>query len=133
MKTVQSVKNRPVAIRRLELLMPDKGTNSGTLVEFADKSGKAIKSLLLGKKYVRESQGSSPSAAGTIRSAAIMVVESQPKVWVISDACQHRGLSRSVVEQRLLQVERFAPFRSPTNATNSGNSAGNRVRRIQAG
>src|SRR6266481_2934889 len=42
---------------RLELLPPDKGgTNSGTLVEFKEKSGKNINSLLLGKKHMRKSE-----------------------------------------------------------------------------
>jgi hypothetical protein len=40
----------------LELLPPEKGTNSGTLVEFKDKNDKTLATLLLGKKSMKKSQ-----------------------------------------------------------------------------
>jgi len=50
--------SRPVGASRLpmlELVPPDKG--NGTLLEFKDKSGKLIKSVLLGAKSMREGGG----------------------------------------------------------------------------
>jgi hypothetical protein len=38
---------------RLELVPPGQGTNSGTLVELADKDGKTLRSVLLGKKHFK--------------------------------------------------------------------------------
>jgi len=62
LKVTQNEKIGPSQLGRMELLPPGKGTNSGTLVEFRDSSGKAIKSLMLGKKYVKKSEN--PSAFG---------------------------------------------------------------------
>src|SRR5262245_32024579 len=45
-------------LTQLELLPPDKAPS--TLVEFKDKSGKALASLLLGAKHMKESAGNSP-------------------------------------------------------------------------
>lgn len=45
---------------RLELGEPSTGTNSGTLVELKDATGKPLKSLLLGKKDMKQSGQPSP-------------------------------------------------------------------------
>ncbi len=122
LKTVQNVKIGPSQFGRLELLPPDKGTNSGTFVEFADKSGKAIKSLLLGKKYVRESQGSSPFGGGDYPVGRyIMVVESQPKVWVISDVLSSiEPKPEAWLNKDFFKVEKIRSVSvTHTNATNS--------------
>src|SRR6266576_897913 len=59
LKVAQPVEIGSSKLGRLELTppAPDKGTNSGTLVEFKDKTGKNINTLLLGKKHMRESRG----------------------------------------------------------------------------
>lgn len=65
LKVVQAVKVGPTQLGRLDLLPPDKGTNSGTLVELKDAGGKVIKSVLLGKKHVkRASAEPSPFGGG---------------------------------------------------------------------
>ncbi|MBI3417161.1 MAG: DUF4340 domain-containing protein [Verrucomicrobia bacterium] len=66
LKVVQSVKVGASQFSRLELVKGDKGSNAPTQVEFKDKSGKAIKSMLLGKKHVKQSQqqDSSPFGGG---------------------------------------------------------------------
>src|SRR5947207_5430509 len=51
LKIVQTEQIGPSQFGRLDLTEPDKGTNSGTLVEFKDKSDKTIKAVLLGKKH----------------------------------------------------------------------------------
>ena len=55
MKTVQTLKVGPSQLPRLELVEPDKGAGTGTLVEFKDKDGKALGGLLLGKKFTKKS------------------------------------------------------------------------------
>jgi len=64
LKVGQAVDVGSSQLGRLELLPPDKGANSGTLVEFKDKAGKTVNSLLLGKKHMRESHGGSDSPFG---------------------------------------------------------------------
>jgi hypothetical protein len=48
----------------MDLEPPGKGTNSGTLVEFLDKQGKTLQSILLGKQHVEESSRPSPFGGG---------------------------------------------------------------------
>lgn len=89
LKGIQRVKVGPSQLPRLELLPPDKGTNSGTLVELKGKDGKAIRSLLLGKKHMRQS----PNAGGfggdsgwpDGRYVLINDGKTPPNVWLISD------------------------------------------------
>ncbi len=60
LKPAQSQKVGPSQWGRLELLPPDTkeaGTNAATLVELRGKDGKAIRSVLLGKKQMRVSGG----------------------------------------------------------------------------
>jgi len=60
LKVVQPVTVGPSQLARLELIPPGKGEKSGTLVELKDKSGKDIKTILLGKKHTRQSERPSP-------------------------------------------------------------------------
>ena len=65
LKSVQTPKVGPSQLGRLELLPPEKDkTNTGTLIEFKGKDEKAIKSLLLGKKAMREGRNDSPFGGG---------------------------------------------------------------------
>ena len=64
LKVARPVRVSPNQLARLELTPPDKGTNSGTLVEFKDKSGKVIAPLLLGKKHMREGGGNNSPFGG---------------------------------------------------------------------
>ena len=58
LKPVQEVKIGPSQLVRLDLLEPGHGSNSGTLVDFKDAKGKRLAALLIGKKYLRESDQS---------------------------------------------------------------------------
>jgi hypothetical protein len=49
---------------RMHLEEPGKGPDSGTLLEFKDSSGKALQSILLGKKHTQKSEQPSPMAFG---------------------------------------------------------------------
>lgn len=64
MKAVQTEKVGPSQLHRLQLVEPGKGSNSATLVEFKDKSGKTLHGLLLGKKHMRKPAGAAASPFG---------------------------------------------------------------------
>jgi len=106
LKIAQAVDVGASQLGRLELLPPDKGANSGTLVEFKDKAGKTVNSLLLGKKHMRESHGGGDSPFGgggggypdgrylmvgsDVQSVAVVSepfsnVESKPEDWLNKD------------------------------------------------
>jgi hypothetical protein len=80
----------PVAekqLARLELTPPDKGTNSGTVVEFKEKGGKSAASLVLGKKHMKESAGNSPYGGGSWPDGRFIMVGNDPKtVALVSEA-----------------------------------------------
>src|SRR2546423_8342851 len=57
LKVGQTVEVGPSRLDRFDLLPPDKGAHGATLVEFKDKNGKTVNSLLLGKKHMRENHG----------------------------------------------------------------------------
>lgn len=62
LKVAKPVKTGPSRLPMLELVPPDKGP--GTLVEFKDKSGKVINSVLLGAKSMKQAGGDSPFGGG---------------------------------------------------------------------
>ncbi len=57
LKTVQDVKVGPSQFPQLELIEPGKEEAAGTLAELKDKDGKTLSALLLGKKYLKKSDG----------------------------------------------------------------------------
>src|SRR5216684_2338888 len=63
LKIIQSEEVGPSALPRLELATTG-GTNSGTLLDLKNKDGKAIKSLVLGKKHTRKPQGNQAAMFG---------------------------------------------------------------------
>jgi len=65
LRSAQSQKIGESQLGRMELLPPDKGgTNSATLVELKGKDGKAIRTVLLGKKSMRGGGGGDPMGGG---------------------------------------------------------------------
>ena len=72
---------------RLELGEPSTGTNSGTLVELKDASGKTLKSVLLGKKYTRQSGQPSPFGdEGFPAGRYVLSLPAGDRVAIVSDA-----------------------------------------------
>ena len=57
LKTVQDVKVGPSQFSRLDLVEPGAAGSPGTLAELKDKDGKPLAALLLGKKYLKKSDG----------------------------------------------------------------------------
>ncbi len=62
LKVAKPVKTSAARLATLELVPPDKGP--GTLVEFKDKSGKTINSVLLGAKSMKQAGAESPFGGG---------------------------------------------------------------------
>jgi uncharacterized protein DUF4340 len=98
---VQDVQAGPSQFGRLQLLPPDQGANSGTLLDLKDGKDKRLAALLLGKKYMRESpdlragEGGIPvgryvkAEGGTggvvLVSDTLNEVEPEPKQWLDHD------------------------------------------------
>lgn len=61
MKIVQAEAIATEQRARLDLLVPGKGDQSGTLVELSDKAGKPLAVLLLGKEFMRGGAAGTPS------------------------------------------------------------------------
>ncbi len=104
LKIAQSEDIGPSQLGRFELLPPRAGTNSGTLVEFKDQSGKTLNSLLLGKKHMKKPAGNSQPGMGdegwpdgryvlvgtgaknlAVVSDPLDSVQSQPESWLNKD------------------------------------------------
>lgn len=74
LKVAKPVSVGPSRLPVLELVAPDKG--NGTLVDFRDKAGKSIKSVLLGAKSMKESGGDSPFGGGSFPNGRYVMVGS---------------------------------------------------------
>jgi len=88
LKVVQTEQVGASHLPRIELVEPGPATNSGTLAEFKDKSGKVLKAVLLGKKHMKKSEGASPygGAEGLADGRYVLVRNGPKEVAVVSDA-----------------------------------------------
>lgn len=111
LKTVQAVKVGASQLGRLDLLPPDQGTNSGTLVQLKDASGKTIKSVLLGKKHVKKSGGeASPFGGGGEwpDGRYLLVGEPGQDVAVISDPLNNlEPKAETWIDKEFFKVEKL--------------------------
>jgi len=101
LKVAKPVKTSAARLPTLELVPPDKGP--GTLVEFKDKSGKTINSVLLGAKSMKQGGQESPFGGGggfpdgryvmvgaDVQSVALVTepfssVEARPENWLAKE------------------------------------------------
>jgi hypothetical protein len=122
LKPAQSQKIGATQLGRLELLAPDKGgTNSGTLVELKGKDGKPIKSVVLGKKSMRES-GESPYGGGGFPNGRWLYLPDKPgTAYLVSEAFSEvEPKPERWLKKDLFKVEKLkAVSVTHTNATNS--------------
>ena len=86
LKPVQEVKVGPSQLGRLDLLEPGHGSNSGTLVDFKDAKGKRLAALLIGKKYLRESDQSFAQARSFPAGRYVMPEDGSHRVSLVTDA-----------------------------------------------
>ena len=90
LKVAKPVKTGPSRLPMLELVAPDKG--AGTLVEFKDKSGKTINSVLLGAKSMKQGGGPMPDGryvmvGSDVQTVSLVTepfanVEAKPEEWL---------------------------------------------------
>jgi len=88
LKPVQQVEAGKSQYGRLQLLTPaeDSGTNSGTLVEFKDAKDTTVKSVVLGKKHMKESQGGMFGGGGEFPVGRyVLVPENPPRIWLVNE------------------------------------------------
>ena len=78
LKVLEPLQLGAAQLPRLELLPPDKPTNAGTLVEFKDKDGKLITSLLLGKKHLRQARADTQFGGGAFPNGRYVMVGNDP-------------------------------------------------------
>ena len=123
LKITQPIKlSSPASLAKLELITPDKGTNAGTLIEFKDKDGKILKTLLLGKKHHKESPSSSPYGGGSWPDGRyVMVGNDLQSVALISDAMSNvENKPEAWLDKEFFKVEKIRAISVvSTNATNS--------------
>jgi hypothetical protein len=89
LKPIQDVEVGKSQYGRLQLTNPNEasGTNSGTLVEFKDAKEATVKSIILGKKAMKESQGGMFGGGGEFPVGRyVLVPENPPRVWLVSEA-----------------------------------------------
>jgi len=123
LKAAQSQKIGASQLGRLELLAPDKGaTNAGTLVELKSKDDKLIKSVVLGKKSMRESGESSFGGGGGWPNGRWLYVPDKPgTAYLVSEAFSEiEPKPERWLKKDLFKVEKLKTVSvTNTNATNS--------------
>jgi hypothetical protein len=122
LKVAQPVSVGQSQLGRLELTPPDKGGTSGTQVEFKDKSGKTINSLLLGKKHMRKGGGDdSGPGGGWPDGRYIMVGNDVQSVAVVNDAMSNiEPKPEEWLNKDFFKVENLKSIAvTGTNATNN--------------
>src|SRR6267143_3257128 len=123
LKPAQHIDVGQSQLGRLELLPPDKGANSGTLVEFKDKSGKNINSLTLGKKHMRKGGEDSGfgGGGGWPDGRYVMVGTDVKTVSVVSDAMSNiEPKPEEWLNKDFFKVENLKSISvTSTNATNN--------------
>jgi hypothetical protein len=89
LRAVQDVKAGPSQFGRLQLLDPGQDPNSGTLLDLKGDGGKRIAALLIGKKHLKESDGSlGPAAAGMPSGRYARTVDSSNRVVLVADTLE---------------------------------------------
>jgi Domain of unknown function (DUF4340) len=120
LKVAQPVEAGQSQLARLELQSPDKG--AGTLVEFKDKSGKNLNTLLLGKKHMRKGGDESGFGGGGFPDGRyIMVGDDIKTVAVVNDAFSNiEPKPEEWLNKDFFKVENLKSISvTSTNATNS--------------
>jgi hypothetical protein len=87
LKPVQDVEVGPSQFGRLELSTDGGATNTGTLVEFKDSKSANLKSLVLGKKVMKEAPqgGGMGGMGGGFPAGRYVMVPETKKVWIVNE------------------------------------------------
>ena len=122
LKISQSEPIGPSQLARMELEPPGKGPSSGTFVEFLDKQGKTLQSILLGKKHVQESSSPSPFGGGEFPDGRyVLLAEDNKDLLLVSDPLESIEVNpESWLDHDFFKVEKLQSISLvSTNATNS--------------
>src|SRR5262249_6791432 len=104
---VQELKVGQSQLGRLSLLEPGQGTNSGTLVDFKDESGKRLAALLVGKKYMRESARPSAQARTYPAGRYVMPEDGSHRVTLVSEVfSQLDGKPERWLDHDFIRIEK---------------------------
>lgn len=120
LKVAKPVTVGPSRLPALELVNPDKG--NGTLVEFQDKSGKVLQSVLLGAKSMREGGGDSPFGGGGFPNGRYLMVgtDLSTAALVTEPFAQAEPKAEDWLNKEWFKVERLKGVSVvTTNATNN--------------
>lgn len=122
LKTVRAIRVASADLGRLQLLPPTQSTNAATAVEFKDRQGKTVHSLLLGKQDMRDSGDSSPMGGGFPVGRFVMVPGgSEPRVSLISDPLSDiEAKPERWISKDFIKVEKLRSV--SVTATNEANS-----------
>jgi hypothetical protein len=87
LKPVQKIIVGASQFARLELVPPSSGatTGTGTLVEFKDKEGKQIKSLIFGKTHMKQAEEGSPYGGAGFPDGRYVMEPNQADVSLVSE------------------------------------------------
>lgn len=85
LEPVQEVEVGPSQYGRLELNTDGASTNSGTLVEFKDEKATNLRSLVLGKKYMKEAPAGGMGMGGGFPAGRYVLVPETKKVWLVNE------------------------------------------------
>ncbi len=120
LKIAKPVKTGASRLATLELVPPDKG--SGTLLEFKDKAGKPINSVLLGAKSMKQSSGDSPYGGGAWPDGRYLMVGSdlQTVALVTETFSSAEAKPEEWLNKDWFKVEKIKSISvTTTNATNN--------------
>lgn len=85
LRAVQEVQVGPSQFGRLQLLDAGQDPNSGTLLDLKGDGGKRIAALLIGKKYLRQSDGSLGPEAGIPSGRYLRTVDNSNRVVLVGE------------------------------------------------
>jgi|YelNatPaOPRAMG01_1025707.scaffolds.fasta_scaffold06980_2 hypothetical protein len=121
LKVAEPMEISPDQLWRLNLLGPDKATNTGTTVELKDQAGKRLALLTVGKEFIKQSRSESPFGGGFPSGRYVMVGDDARKVALVSDTLSafapnpERWLSKDFFKVEKLKTASV----TSTNATNN--------------
>lgn len=122
LKVSQSEPIGPSQLTHMELQPPGKGEGSGTLVIFTDDKGKAIQSVLLGKKHIEQAAATSQFGGGDYPNGRyVMLTDDQKDLLIITDPLSNIETNPATwLNQDFFKIEKPASITViSTDATNS--------------
>ena len=120
LKPVQDVEVGPSQFARLELNTDGGATNNGTLVEFKDAKAANLKSLVLGKKYMKDAPAGGMGMGGGFPAGRYVMVPETKKVWLVNESFSNIDIQpEQWIDKDFFKVEKIKSISvtspNPTN------------------